>query len=221
MNRFLLISRVQLLLISALLIAVVAAACGSDDTSLVASGGDDSDTPQRIRMVESTKIFTEDDVKAIGWKAQRDFQLEYPGATTFKWGYLNQTEVGVLIYASAEDAKTLGVAAADDQTFRREGDNQARDGDLTDRISCRRPVGSSAVKANTAFPSKSFSASYLEPNSDRSDELLPATCTTRFPTYNDYTVVGNVVFMCEGDEGNLLDPSTNCEKVAEWLIPIE
>ncbi len=221
MNRFLLISKIQLLLISALLIAVVAAACGSDDTSLVASGGDDSDTPQRIRMVESTKIFTEDDVKAIGWKAQRDFQLEYPGATTFKWGYLNQTEVGVLIYASAEDAKTLGVAAADDQTFRREGDNQARDGDLTDRISCRRPVGSSAVKANTAFPSKSFSASYLEPNSDRSGELLPATCTTRFPTYNDYTVVGNVVFMCEGDEGNLLDPSTNCEKIAEWLIPIE
>jgi hypothetical protein len=112
MNRFLLISRVQLLLISVLLVAVVAAACGSDDTSLVASGGDDDESPQRVRIVESTKIFTEDDVKAIGWKGQRDFQLDYPGATTFKWGYLNQTEVGVLIYASAEDAKTLGVAAS-------------------------------------------------------------------------------------------------------------
>ena len=134
---------------------------------------------------------------------------------------MNQTEVGVLIYASAEEAKTLGVAAAVDQTFRRESDDQARDGDLTDRISCRRPVGSSAVKANTGFPSKSFSASYIDPKSDTSDEVLAATCTTRFPTYNDYTVVGNVVFMCEGDEGNLLDPSTNCEKVAEWLIPIE
>ncbi len=219
MNRFLHISRVQLLLISALLIAVVAVACGAaEDESLVASGGDDA-TPQRVRMVESTKIFTEDDVKAIGWKGQKDFLLDYPGATTFKWGYMNQTEVGVLIYASAEEAKTLGVAAAKDQTFRREGDNQARDGDLTDRIQCRRPVGSSAVKANTAFPSKSFSASYLEPESENSDEVLAATCTTRFPTYNDYTVVGNVVFMCEGDEGNLLDPSTNCEKVAEWLIP--
>ncbi len=216
MNRFLLISRVQLLLISALLLTFVLAACGTEDESLVASGGYD-DTQQRIRMVESTQIFTEDDVKAIGWKGQRDFVLEYPGATTFKWGFMNQTEVGVLIYASAEDAKTLGVAAAVDQTFRRESDNQARDGDLTDRISCRRPVGSSAVKANTGPTSKSFSASYLEPNSDRSDDVLPATCTTRFPTYNDYTVVGNVVFMCEGDEGNLLDPSTNCEKVAGWL----
>ncbi len=221
MNRFLLISRIQLLLISAFLLAIAAVACGTDDTSLVASGGGDDDTPQRVRMVESTQIFTEDEVKAIGWKGQRDFQLEYPGATTFKWGYMNQTEVGVLIYASAEEAKTLGVAAAVDQTFRRESDDQARDGDLTDRISCRRPVGSSAVKANTGFPSKSFSASYIDPKSDTSDEVLAATCTTRFPTYNDYTVVGNVVFMCEGDEGNLLDPSTNCEKVAEWLIPIE
>ena len=216
MNRYLLISRVHLLLISALLIAVVAVACGTEDESLVASGGYD-ETQQRIRMVESTQIFTEDDIRAIGWKGQRDFVLDYPGATTFKWGFMNQTEVGVLIYASAEDAKTLGVAAAVDQTFRRESDNQARDGDLTDRISCRRPVGSSAVRANTAFPSKSFSASYLEPNSDRSDDVLPATCTTRFPTYNDYTVVGNVVFMCEGDNGNLLEPSTNCEKVADWL----
>lgn len=221
MNRMLKMTRIQLLLISAFLLAIAAVACGTDDTSLVASGGGDDDTPQRVRMVESTQIFTEDDVKAIGWKGQRDFQLEYPGATTFKWGYMNQTEVGVLIYASAEEAKTLGVAAAVDQTFRRESDDQARDGDLTDRISCRRPVGSSAVKANTGFPSKSFSASYIDPKSDTSDEVLAATCTTRFPTYNDYTVVGNVVFMCEGDEGNLLDPSTNCEKVAEWLIPIE
>ena len=221
MNRFLLISRIQMLLVSAFLLAIAAVACGSDDTSLVASGGGDDERPQRIRMVESTQIFTEDEVKAIGWKGQRDFQLEYPGATTFKWGYMNQTEVGVLIYASAEEAKTLGVAAAVDQTFRRESDDQARDGDLTDRISCRRPVGSSAVKANTGFPSKSLSASYIDPKSDTSDEVLAATCTTRFPTYNDYTVVGNVVFMCEGDEGNLLDPSTNCEKVAEWLIPIE
>ncbi len=207
-----------MLLIVALLIASIAVACGtSEDTSLVTSDRDGDAPLQRIRMVESTQIFTEDDVRAIGWKGQRDFVLDYPGATTFKWGFLNQTEVGVLIYASAEDAKTLGVAAAADQTFRRASDNQARDGDLTDRISCRRPVGSSAVKANTTFPAKSFSASYLEPNSDSSDDALPATCTTRFPTYNDYTVVGNVVFMCEGDEGNLLDPSTNCEKVADWL----
>jgi hypothetical protein len=213
--------KTQLLVMSAMLIALVAVACGSaEDESLVASGGDEA-TPQRIRMIESTQIFTEEDIKAIGWKAQKDFQLDYPGATTYKWGYMNQTEVGVLIYASADDAKTLGVAAAEDQTYRRPGDNQARDGDFTDRISCRRPVGSSAVKANTGFPSKAFSASYLNPEIDEPEDILPVgqACTTRFPTYNDYTVVGNVVFMCEGDEGNLLDPSTNCGNVGDWLMP--
>ncbi len=211
------IFRAQLLLIAALLIALVAVACGTEDTSLVASGHEDDDTPQRVRMVESVQIFTEDDIKAIGWKGQRDFILEYPGATTFKWGFMNQTEVGVLIYTSAEDAKTLGVAAAIDQTFRREGDDQARDGDFTDRISCRDTAGQSAVKANTGFTSKSFSASYLDPESSDSGNVMPRGCTNRYPTYNDYTVVGNVVFMCEGDKGNLLEPSTNCEKVAEWL----
>jgi hypothetical protein len=218
MSRFSKIFRVQLFLIAALLITLVAAACGTEDESLVASGGEDDDTPQRVRMVESAQIFTEDDVRAIGWKGQKDFLLEYPGATTFKWGFMNQTEVGVLIYASAEDAKTLGVAAAIEQTFRRESDDQARDGDLTDRISCRDTAGQSAVKANTGFATKSFSASYLEPDSDRSDDVVPARgCTNRYPTYNDYTVVGNVVFMCEGDKGNLLEPSTNCEKAAGWL----
>ncbi|MBT4125787.1 MAG: hypothetical protein HOJ22_09855 [Chloroflexi bacterium] len=211
------VSKAQLFAVFAIVIALVAIACGSDDTSLVASGGEET---QRIRMIESTQIFTEDDVKAIGWKAQKDFVLDYPGATTFKWGYLNQTEVGILIYDSAEDAKTLGVTAAADQTFRRESDNQARDGDFTDRISCRFAVGSRATKADTGFKSKSFYASYLEPNSDRPDDASQVRgCTTRYPTYNDYTVIGNVVFMCEGDESRLLEPSTNCEKVAEWLNP--
>ena len=89
MNRILLISRVQLLLISALLIAVVAVACGTEDESLVASGGEGGGTTQLIRMVESGQIFTEDDVKAVGWKAQKDLDLDYPGAPTFKWGYMN------------------------------------------------------------------------------------------------------------------------------------
>ena len=89
MNRILLISRVQLLLISALLIVVVAVACGTEDESLVASGGEGGGTTQLIRMVESGQIFTEDDVKAVGWKAQKDLVLDYPGAPTFKWGYMN------------------------------------------------------------------------------------------------------------------------------------
>ena len=181
-------------------------------------GGTD-DFPKRIRIVDSTTIFTEDDMKAVGWKGQRDFVLEYPGTSLAKWGFMNQKEVGVLIYASVEDAKTLGVTAADGQTFRREEDGQAPDGDMIDRISCRDKAGASAVKANTGLTSKSFSASYLDPEIGESDDIqaVGGHCTNRYPTYNDYTVIGNLVLMCESDERNLTEPSTNCAKIEEWL----
>ena len=42
-------------------------------------------------------------------------------------------------------------------------------------------------------------------------------CSNRYPTYNDYTVIGNLVLMCESDERNLTEPSTNCAKIEEWL----
>ncbi|MBO04490.1 MAG: hypothetical protein CL731_05685 [Chloroflexi bacterium] len=215
MNKFWNVSRLQLLVVSALLVATVAVACGSDDDSLVASGGDGEET-QRIRMVESTQIFTEDDIKGIGWKGQRDFVLEYPGTTVAKWGFLNSKEVGVLIYSSTDDANTLGVTAATEQTFRRAEDNQAPDEGI-DRISCRDAAGQSAVKAIGGASPKAFSASYLSPESDEDSQIIARTCSNRFPTYNDYTVIGNVVFMCEGDGRNLLDPSTNCAKIEEWL----
>tara|TARA_B100001971_G_scaffold92461_1_gene85187 strand:- start:1063 stop:1737 length:675 start_codon:yes stop_codon:yes gene_type:complete len=213
------ISSLQVLLLLALLMAAVAMACGSDDRAdgMVIGGTDDF--PKRIRIVESTTIFTEDDMKAVGWKGQRDFILEYPGTSLAKWGFMNQKEVGVLIYASVEDAKTLGVTAADGQTFRREEDGQAPDGDMIDRISCRDKAGASAVKANTGLTSKSFSASYLDPEIGESDDIqaVGGHCTNRYPTYNDYTVIGNLVLMCESDERNLTEPSTNCAKIEEWL----
>ena len=215
------ISSVQVLLFLALLMAVVAMACGSDDgggTDGMVIGGTD-DYPKRIRTIDSPTIFTEDDMKAVGWKGQRDFILEYPGTSLAKWGFMNQKEVGVLIYATAEDAKTLGVTAADGQTFRREEDGQAPDGDVIDRISCRDKAGASAVKANTGFTSKSFSASYLDPEIGESDDIqaVGGKCSNRYPTYNDYTVIGNLVLMCESDKRNLTEPSTNCAKIEEWL----
>jgi hypothetical protein len=200
------------------MMAIVAVACGSDGGEGVAMGGSE-DYPKRIRMIESISVFTEADMKAVGWKGQRDFILEYPGTSLAKWGFMNQKEVGLLIYASAEDASTLGVTAAEEQTFRREEDGQAPDGNLIDRISCRDAAGASAVKANTGFTSKSFSASYLDPEIGETDDIqaVGGACSNRFPTYNDYTVIGNIVIMCESDDRNLTEPSTNCEKIEEWL----
>ena len=207
------ISILQVLLILTILMTAMAMACGSGDsggTDGVVMGGTD-DWPKRIRTIESTMVFTEDDMKSVGWKGQRDFVLEYPGTSLAKWGFMNQKEVGVLIYANAEDAQTLGVTAADAQTFRREGDGQAPDGDLIDRISCRDKAGASAVQANTGVTSKAVSASYLAPEIGDSDDIqaVGGKCSNRYPTYNDYTLIGILVLMCESDGRNLTDPSTN------------
>ncbi|MCZ6538739.1 MAG: hypothetical protein O6922_02785 [Chloroflexi bacterium] len=218
MVRFRTLSGVKVLALSALLIAVVAvAACGSDDSSVVSGGSGDGGTPKVVRIIETAQIFTEDDVKAIGWKPQRDLLLEYPGTSLAKWGFLNTKEVGVLIYATADDAKTLGVEAADGQTFRRAEDDQAPDEGI-DRISCRQAQGQSAVKAITGAPSKAFSASYLDPEAVGTGEVQgQGYCPNRYPTYNDYTVIGNLVMMCEGDGRNLIEPSTNCKELEKWL----
>jgi hypothetical protein len=42
-------------------------------------------------------------------------------------------------------------------------------------------------------------------------------CPVRVPTYKDYTVIGNLVMMCEGDDGKPLEPSTNCKELEKWL----
>ena len=218
MVRFQLFPGVKVIATMALLIVVAAvAACGSDDSSVVAGGGGDPENPKIIRIVESTSVFTEDNVRAIGWKPQRDLLIDYPGTTVAKWGFLNTKEVGVLIYATAEEAKTLGVAAADVQTFRRPEDGHAPDEGI-DRISCRQAAGQSAVKAITRGLPKVFSASYLDPGSADSEKVEgQGYCPNRFPTYNDYTVIGNLVMMCEGDGRNLIEPSTNCKELEKWL----
>ena len=217
MNWFRTSSRVQVFTIIALLVAMATVACGSEDSSIVSSGDDDESTPKVIRVVESTQIFTEDDVRALGWKPQRDLLLEYPGTTMAKWGFLNAKEVGVLIYSTPEEARTLGIEAANAQTFRRAEDDQAPDEGI-DRISCRQAAGQSAVKAITGISSKAFSASYLEPDADAPEGVEgQGYCPNRYPTYNDYTVIGNLVMMCESDARNLIEPSTNCKELEGWL----
>ena len=87
MVRFELFPGVKVIATMALLIVVAAvAACGSDDSSVVAGGGGDPENPKIIRIVESTSVFTEDNVRAIGWKPQRDLLIDYPGTTVAKWG---------------------------------------------------------------------------------------------------------------------------------------
>ena len=204
------------LIFSFLLLALGAVSCGGDDSVVTDAQAGNSDFPKVIRMVESTTIFTADDLKSIGWKSQKDFLLDYPGSITAKWGFLNQSEVGVLIYSNAEDAKTIGVAAAEAQTFHNEDGEAPGDGTM-DRTSCQSAGWQSAVKEIGAGSTK-VSASYLDPHEDSlAPPFQKMPCPVRVPTYNDYTVIGNIVMMCEGDGGKPLETSTNCKEIEKWL----
>ncbi len=199
-----------------LLLALLVVSCGGDGSVISDDESGNSDFPKVIRMIESTTNFTAGDVKSIGWKAQKDFLLDYPGATTAKWGFLNAAEVGVLIYSSADEAKTLGVTAAEAQTFHNEDGEAPGDGTM-DRTSCQSAGWQSAVKEISNGTSK-VSASYLDSQEDAGippSQKMP--CPVRVPTYNDYTVIGNLVMMCEGDGGKPLEPSTNCKELEKWL----
>ncbi|MDP7089280.1 MAG: hypothetical protein QGG20_06005 [Dehalococcoidia bacterium] len=174
-----------------LLLALLVVSCGGDGSVVSDDEGGNSDFPKVIRMIESTTNFTADDVKSIGWKAQKDFLLDYPGATTAKWGFLNAAEVGVLIYSSADEAKTLGVTAAEAQTFHNEDGEAPGDGTM-DRTSCLSAGWQSAVKEISNGTSK-VSASYLDPQEDAGIPHPAKRCHAPFVCLHTTTIPSSVI----------------------------
>ena len=171
-----------------------------------------------IRIIEDSRIFSLDDMKGVGWKKQHELvPSEYPLALEKYWGYLNTKEVGVLIYSSADEAKSQGLDSAKQQTSRGE-DGKASEG--VDRISCRHAQGQSAVKnIKKNVPIKYAYNGSINLLLDLDDRNIPEApiCPNKYPTYRDITIIGNMVVMCESDGRNLSEPSTNCAELSTWL----
>ena len=75
------------------------------------------------------------------------------------------------------------------------------------------PVLAAGIRDNKVF--EIISGNAIGGRSIPPSQKMP--CTVRVPTYNDYTVIGNLVMMCEGDDGKPLEPSTNCKELEKWL----
>jgi hypothetical protein len=200
------------MLVPSLVVAIFAlSACGSDDGA-PAAGNED---PAQF-FVDSEKIFSSADMKAIGWKSQKDLLLEYPKSTEATWGYLNTKEVAILVYPSAEVARVQGLASAKAQTAVGE-DGQAT-GEI-DRISCRDAQGQSAVglldAIEPAHDPHMVRVSFTKESSNTAFE--PRVCSNKYPTYTDYRIIGNMVVLCEGEGRTGDEPSKNCEQLPTWL----
>ncbi len=106
----------------AILMAVLItfAACGSDSP---ASSGDEPQIRdaggqfglQEDRLImNASGIYTMDDLVAVGFKKSKQFSTEtLPAATDVWYGFFNQKDIEVRVYASHEDALEFGVEPAE------------------------------------------------------------------------------------------------------------
>ena len=92
-------------------------ACGSGD------GGADSEPvvnePDPVQVLQPGRVFTVDDVAAVGWKKSKELSAStLPDATGVWYGFYQQRDVEVRIYESHDAAISSGTGPADDATGR-------------------------------------------------------------------------------------------------------
>ena len=212
-------SRLRWFVLVAFLAALaLAAACGTDDApgSLF-----DRDKPPDTEWVIATDlVFSEDDLKGLGWKPSRDFVHEYPGTTLSKWGFFKTREIGVLIYPTVAEAQEAGLVAAREQTAT---DEEGHAVGTIDRISCRQAQGQSAVQNLGEHSPKSGGLnSYIpEPSTETLGQDSPfgtqRPCPNKFPTYSEFRVIGNIVVLCEADGREVSGESKICQGFPDLL----
>ena len=94
---------------------VLIAGCGSSDGGSVGSAADAEEEP--VLTLQPGGVFTVDDVAAAGWKKSKELSAEIlPDAISVWYGFYNQRDVEVRIYASHDLAISSGMGPADDAT---------------------------------------------------------------------------------------------------------
>lgn len=157
-------------------------------TLLIISCGDSSSNEKQLEIITSSeKIYTFDDLKKMGFKKNREYDIEeLPGATEAYFGFWGikrseSKDYEVRFYSNHSDAVNLGqnlaievsgndAIIAKDETTWKEGSKD------------RRQVGGGVDKGS-----------------------LGLQATGIFPKYGNYVIYGNMVILCEGQEGIALE----------------
>ena len=106
--------RVTLALIA--VAAVVAVACGSDSP---ASGPASQEAVEGPVIARADDTFTLDAIVSAGWKKSKKLSAEtLPGADEVWYGFFDQKDIEIRVYASHEDALALGLAPAEEAVGR-------------------------------------------------------------------------------------------------------
>ncbi len=200
-----------------IILMVLITACGTDDGSGANSDGSGSSAERNPAdfTIQTDVVFSIDDLKALGWKEQRDLLLDYPESTDAKWGFINTKELGVLVYPSAAIAQVQGAQAALEQTAI--GPDGKAVGEQ-DRISCRQAQGQSAVglmESESGQDRDSSKAFHISFSSDTT--LEQRVCANKFPKYTEFRILGNMVLLCEGEGPTGDGASKNCKDLPDQL----
>lgn len=196
-----------------LLFSFAVTACGTDGPPAASSGESDHSS----FIIETTTIFSSSDLIELGWKVQKDFTLEYPESVEARWGFINAKELGVLVYPSAEIARTQGLESALEQIAT--GPDGQAVGEI-DRISCRDAQGQSAVKQmdKPTYGDVPHMVKVGYQSEPAQDLVSPRVCSNKYPTYSEFRILGNMVLLCEGEGRTGNDPSNNCRDLPDELM---
>ncbi len=104
------------MLTAVFLVAVVLAACGSDGVESDPASSDSAGTgvlEDRAFLREDAR-FTMDDLVAHGYKKSKEFETDTLGSASEAWyGFFEQKDIEVWVFASHEEAKSSGVPIAE------------------------------------------------------------------------------------------------------------
>ena len=118
-----------LLLVVLTTISIPIVACGSSNGEPLLNDDPELDAVQ-ITLPDS--VFTADDVAAVGWKKSKELSPEtLPGVTNVWYGFYQQRDVEVRVYASQGEAISLGQELAEVASGRRKPSTMIDSGAIT------------------------------------------------------------------------------------------
>ena len=169
MKRSAIVSR--MLFLAPLMLAIaVFVACGSDDSGSSVGAGADATTGPARTVEDNGRIYTIEDIKAVGAKTPTHYDVtDLPGAVDAWRIIFNQKDYEVRLYGSYADAVSQGTSWAEGATGEDAvvvGDGVMWEVGAKDRRQCNRSVAHSGCNY-TAH-------------------------------YGDFVIMGNMVLMCEG-----------------------
>ena len=167
-------------------------------------------------LAKSSKVYSMEDVAAVGFKMKKDFETVFPESSDTKWGFYDGREIAIFRYPTVGLADTIGNIAGEEQTEKIEPvEKNYAFGSKVERTMCRGDRGAtrgqvaSGLKLNLRENSKFENTLIINKLKLFETEFFPSTnnkglknCPRREPIYLEFIIHGNLVILAEPMPGD-------------------